>query len=83
MPDGQGDVDEFGPVIMLGVDGANTGMVIWVINPTRGDTDCKADRVTSIGVPKPRVVPDELTWLEIVTGVPGFVELPDTDTSGI
>ena len=83
MPDGQGDVAEFGPVVMPRVDGAKTGIVICVIDPTGCNTDCKADRVTLIGTPFPRVVPDELTWLESVTGLPGFVELPVTDTSRI
>jgi len=79
MPDGQEDT--FAPVVMAGVEPANTGMVICVIDPT--DAACKADSVTSTGTPIPSVVLDEVTLPISVTGLPRAVELPDTDTSGI
>ena len=75
-----GQLPVFAAVVMLRVEPAKTGMVIAVIDLT--DADCRADRVTSTGSVVP-AVRDEVIWLESVTGLPGLVELPVTDMSGI
>jgi hypothetical protein len=55
-------------------------MVICVSDPT--DADCWADRVTSTGSGFIELE-EEVTRLERATGLPGAVEFPVTETSGI
>ena len=78
-----GQKDSVCTVVTLLVEPANAGIVSWVTDPTVGETDCRADRLTSTLTGDPMMVTTELTVAEIAVGDPVGVALPNSGTSGI
>ena len=74
--------DRFCRVVTLVFEVANAGIVIDLIGPTWGETDCRADRLASTGCGDP-LLEAELSLPAMVMGDPMGVELPNSGTSGI